>query len=80
MYYSLYGKLLNAKALEAAYKKVASAKGAAGIDKQSLSDFAADLQDNLHTLVRELQNKTYQAQPVRRVEIPKDDGSMRLYG
>jgi group II intron reverse transcriptase/maturase len=80
MYYSLYGKLLNAKALEAAYKKVASAKGAAGIDKQSLSDFAADLQDNLHTLVRELQNKTYQAQPVRRVEIPKDDGSMRLLG
>jgi len=80
MHYSLYGQLLNVKSLEAAYKKVASAKGAAGIDKQSLSDFAANLEGNLHTLVRELQSKRYQAQPVRRVEIPKDDGSKRLLG
>jgi RNA-directed DNA polymerase len=43
MFYSLYGRMLHAQALEAAYKQVARAKGAAGINEQSLSDFAADL-------------------------------------
>ena len=43
MLYSLYGRLFHAQALEAAYKQAARAKGAAGINEQSLSDFAADL-------------------------------------
>jgi RNA-directed DNA polymerase len=80
MFYSLYGRMLHAQALEAAYKQVARVKGAAGIDGQSLSDFAAGLQSNLHILLLELEGKTYQAQPVRGVEIPKEDSSMRLLG
>lgn len=79
-FYSLYGRLLSAPALKQAYKQVKSAKGAAGIDKQSLSDFGAQLDDNLHRLLLELKDKTYLAQPVMRVEIPKDDGGVRLLG
>lgn len=56
------------------------AKGAAGIDRQSLSDFASNLSDNLDQLLHELSTKQYQAQPVRRVEIPKEDGGVRLLG
>ncbi|SUQ35760.1 RNA-directed DNA polymerase [Vibrio alginolyticus] len=56
------------------------AKGAAGIDKQSLSDFASNLSDNLDQLVSELKTKQYRPQPVRRVEIPKEGGGVRLLG
>ncbi len=56
------------------------AKGAAGIDRQSLSDFASNLSDNLYQLLLELKTKQYQPQPVRRVEIPKEGGGVRLLG
>ncbi len=72
VYYSLYGQLLNKALLLNSYKKVKRAKGAAGIDGQSLSDFGANLQVNLNQLFLELKTKQYRAQPVRRVEIPKD--------
>lgn len=76
VYYSLYGQLLNKTRLYNGFKKVKKAKGAAGIDMQSLSDFASDLDNNLATLHSELQTKRYQPQAVRRVEIPKDDGEL----
>lgn len=80
VYYSLYGHLLNKKRLYLGFKKVLKSKGAAGIDKQSLSDFALNLSDNLDRLLLELKTKQYEPQPVRRVEIPKDDGGVRLLG
>lgn len=79
-HYSLYGRLLSMDILNAAYKHVASRKGAAGTDGQSLRDFAADLEGQLGTLLHELKAKTYCAQPVRRVAIPKDDGGVRELG
>ena len=79
-YYSLYGQLLNGARLYQGFKKVYKAKGAAGIDGQSLSAFAENLGDNIEQLLTELKTKQYQPQPVRRVEIPKDDGGTRLLG
>lgn len=72
--------MLERDALHKGFKKVSRAKGGAGIDGQSLSDFAENLDNNLHQLQHELQSKQYQAQPVKRVEIAKDDGSVRLLG
>ena len=43
VYYSLYGRLLSMEALYNGFKKVKRANGAAGIDRQSLSDFALNL-------------------------------------
>jgi len=80
VYYSLYGQLLSKERLYKGFKKVWKAKGAAGIDKQSLSDFASNLSDNLDQLVSELKTKQYRPQPVRRVEIPKEGGGVRLLG
>jgi len=79
-YYSLYGRLLQRDALYQGFKKVKRAKGAAGIDGQSLSAFAENLEYNLNTLQHELKTKQYRAQPVKRVEIPKDDGGVRCLG
>lgn len=73
-WYSLYGRMLSRKVLSSAFHKVKSAKGAAGIDGQSVNDFADALGTNLNDLLGELQDKSYQPQPVRRVEIPKANG------
>ncbi|WP_298719629.1 hypothetical protein [uncultured Oceanisphaera sp.] len=80
VYYSLYGRLLSKQALYAGFKQVWKAKGAAGIDGQSLSDFASKLDVNLEQLLSELREKRYQPLPVRRVEIPKEDGGTLQLG
>ena len=80
IYYSLYGRLLSMEALYNGFKKVRKAKGAAGIDGQSLNDYASNLCGNLKQLLRELREKRYQPLPVKRVEIDKDDGGKRLLG
>lgn len=80
VYYSLYGRLLDREALYQAFRHVKRAKGAAGNDGQSLSDFAARLDEELDRLLLELKAKQYRPQPVRRVEIPKEGGGVRLLG
>lgn len=80
VYYSLYDRLLSTTALAEAFHKVKSAKGAPGIDGQSIKDFAGELEMNLAILARELKEKSYRAQPVRRVEIPKENGKTRQLG
>lgn len=80
IYYSLYGRMLSQQALYEAFKQVKKNRGAAGIDGQSVDDFAQNLQYELSKLLLELQEKRYQAQPVKRVEIDKDDGGKRLLG
>jgi len=80
IYYSLYSRMLDIDALHRGFKKVWKAKGAAGIDGQSLSDYAGNLVENLQQLQYELRTKQYQPLAVKRVEIPKDDGGVRLLG
>jgi len=80
VYYSLYSQMLDKQRLYKGFKKVWKAKGAAGIDGQSLSDYASNLVVNLDQLLAELQDKSYRPLPVRRVEIPKDSGGVRLLG
>ena len=80
VYYSLYDRMLSKERLHKAFLKVKSAKGAAGVDGQTIEDFAGDLQNNLDMLVRELREKSYRPQPVKRVEIPKAGGGRRKLG
>lgn len=80
VYYSLYGRMLSLQALHKAYKQVKKNRGVAGIDEQSLEDFTQNLKSELTELLLELKEKRYQAQPVKRVEIAKDDGGIRLLG
>ena len=72
--------MLSQQALYEAFKQVKKNRGAAGIDGQGVDDFAQNLQYELSKLLLELQEKRYQAQPVKRVEIDKDDGGKRLLG
>jgi len=80
IWYTLYGRLLDVGALEKAFKKVKAAKGAPGIDGQSIKVFAEELLKDLTCLVKELKEKSYRPLPVKRVEIPKPDGGVRKLG
>ena len=80
VHYSLYGRMLSKQALYEAYTKVKKNRGAAGIDGQSIGAFTQNVDNELDTLLLELKEKRYQAQPVKRVEIDKDDGGKRLLG
>ncbi len=80
IFYSLYDRLLQRPALAAAFAKVRRAKGAPGVDGQTISDFANQLEEELERLVNELRTRTYQPLPVRRVTIPKPDGGERNLG
>jgi len=49
--------------------------GAVGVDKVRAEEYAADLEANLLSLLDRFKSGTYFAPPVRRVQIPKGDGS-----
>jgi RNA-directed DNA polymerase len=64
-----------------AYRKVAANKGAPGVDKESLTDFEADLRNNLYRIWNRMSSGTYFPPPVRAVEIPKPHGGgVRILG
>jgi group II intron reverse transcriptase/maturase len=49
--------------------------GALGVDGQSAEQYANELEQNLLSLLTRAKSGTYRAPPVRRVQIPKGDGS-----
>jgi RNA-directed DNA polymerase len=63
-----------------AYRKVKSNQGSAGVDKESLEAFQADLLPNLYKLWNRLSSGSYFPKPVREVLIPKANGSKRTLG
>lgn len=63
-----------------AYLKVKANKGAAGVDRQSLADFAQDEKKNLYKIWNRMSSGSYFPPPVRAVEIPKAGGGVRVLG
>lgn len=49
--------------------------GAAGVDRLTAKEYEKDLERNLQGLLDRMKSGTYRAPPVRRVHIPKGDGS-----
>lgn len=73
-------KVLNPDNLNRAYIKVKRNKGAGGIDGMTVQELGSYLQEHRDELLESLRDETYRPQPVRRVEIPKPDGSTRKLG
>ncbi|WP_244094372.1 group II intron reverse transcriptase/maturase [Jeotgalibacillus salarius] len=63
-----------------AYEKVKKNKGAPGIDGITVYELEAHMQKYYRSLKLKLSEGTYQPQPVKRVAIPKQDGSKRYLG
>jgi group II intron reverse transcriptase/maturase len=80
-FYLLYDKLYRADVLAFAYRLCRTNGGAAGVDGQSFADLVTYGEERwLGELAQELRDKTYRAQAVRRVWIPKPDGKPRPLG
>jgi RNA-directed DNA polymerase len=60
--------------LREAYRRTRK-DGATGIDRQTADEYARNLDDNLCSLLERAKSGSYVAPPVRRVHIPKGDGS-----
>ena len=63
-----------------AYKAVKANAGAAGVDGQSLEQFAEDLGRNLYKIWNRMSSGSYFPPPVRAVPIPKKNGGQRILG
>jgi RNA-directed DNA polymerase len=80
-FYLLYDKMYRWDVLVFAYERCKANKGAAGVDGQTFADIEEYGERRwLEELAKELQDKTYQPSPVKRVWIPKPDGKQRPLG
>src|SRR3978361_446543 len=61
-----------------AYKAVKSKGGAAGVDRQTIEQFDADLGRNLYRIWNRMSSGTYFPPPVLAVSIPKKSGGQRI--
>lgn len=76
----LLEKILSRDNLNTAYKQVKRNKGAHGIDGMEVEHLLQYLKDNGDELIKSVLDGKYHPNPVRRVEIPKDNGKMRTLG
>ena len=79
-WFSLIDKVYRPQTLKAAWHKVKSNAGAAGVDGQSVERFESRAEQYLEELEQALKAGQYRPQPIRRVEIPKGDGKLRPLG
>jgi len=81
-FYALYDKLYRVDILSHAWRLVKANKGSPGVDGISFEAIEGGIgvETFLRELTQDLKDKTYRAQPVRRVMIPKGDGSLRPLG
>ena len=79
-WYSLIDKVIAPTTLWRAWQRVEANAGAAGVDRVSIERFARSAPERLARLHDDLQAGRYRPQPVRRIEIPKQDGGRRPLG
>jgi len=76
----LLEQILCSENMRRAWARVKANKGAAGVDGMSISDATEFIRQNREAICSTLENGRYCPRPVRRVEIPKPDGSKRPPG
>src|SRR3979411_495578 len=74
-FYSI-GHMITPEALYAAFRGLRK-KASAGVDGVTYEEYERDVARNIQTLHERLKNGKYQAQPLRRVYIPKENGKQR---
>ena len=72
--------ILSNENLRQAYKRVVRNKGAGGVDGMQVDELLPWLKTNQKELLQTLRNGTFRPRPVRRVEIPKENGKTRKLG
>ena len=75
----LLEEILNQNNLNKAYKKVVANKGVAGVDGITVEEFDY-LKENKDRIINQIRKRKYKPQPVKRAQIPKENGKMRNLG
>ena len=78
--YGLLEQILSPTNVHKAYKRVKSNDGSGGINKMEVESLGEYLVANKEDLIQSILDGTYRPNPVRRVEIPKDNKKMRMLG
>ena len=78
--YGLMEMILSPTSLNTSYKKVKSNKGSGGVDGLGVEDLLNYLRNHKDELLQSIIRGKYKPNPVRRVEIPKEDGKKRQLG
>ena len=76
----LLEKIFDRDNMNLAYRKVKANKGKHGVDGMTVEELLPFLKQNGNRIRQSIQEGTYRPKPVRRVEIPKPDGGVRLLG
>ena len=76
----LLEKVLDRDNLNKAYKRVKANKGACGVDGMTIEEALPWLKEHREELLESIRSGKYKPAPVRRVEIPKDNGGKRQLG
>ncbi len=77
---NLLEKVLDRENLNLAYKRVRKNGGSHGVNGMKVDELLPYLKQHGESLKQSLLGGKYRPQPVRRVEIPKPDGGIRLLG
>lgn len=77
---TLLESIVTKRNLFEAYKRVKKNKGSHGIDGMRVDELLPYLETHANQVIESLLDGTYKPKPVRRVEIPKSDGGIRLLG
>ena len=73
-------EILSKDNMNLAYKRVKANKGASGIDNMTVDELLQYLKENGKQIKEDIRKGKYNPKAVRRVEIPKADGSKRKLG
>ena len=76
----LLEKVLDRDNLNRAYRRVKANKGACGVDGMTTEEALPWLKEHREELLESIRSGKYKPSPVRRVEIPKDNGGKRQLG
>ena len=78
---SLLKRIISRDNMNAAYFKIKSNRGAGGVDKMSVDELLPYLRKHRLSLLQQIRDGKYKPNPVRRVEIPKEErGKARKLG
>ncbi|MFC5559105.1 group II intron reverse transcriptase/maturase, partial [Ureibacillus thermophilus] len=76
----LLNQILSRENMLQALKRVEQNKGSHGVDMMPVQNLRQHIIENWLTIKEAILKGTYEPMPVRRVEIPKPDGCVRLLG